>query len=76
MTEQNSLEKLTYEQAYSELEQILARLEGETLNLEESLLLFERGQTLTRYCAGLLEKAQLRMQQLDVNISAEDSEAE
>jgi len=76
MTKQESIEKLTYEQAFVELEQILGRLEGETISLEDSLLLFERGQFLTRYCADLLEKAQLRMQQLQVNLSSENTEDE
>jgi len=76
MTKQKSNEKLTYEQAFVELEQILGRLEGETMSLEDSLLLFERGQFLTRYCADLLEKAQLRMQQLQVNLSSEETEEE
>ena len=76
MTEQESNEKLTYEQAFIELEQILSRLEGETMSLEDSLLLFERGQFLTRYCADLLEKAQLRMQQLQINLSSEETEEE
>ena len=76
MAKQESNEKLTYEQAFVELEQILGRLEGETMSLEDSLLLFERGQFLTRYCADLLEKAQLRMQQLQVNLSSENTEDE
>jgi len=76
MTKQESIEKLTYEQAFVELEQILGRLEGETISLEDSLLLFERGQFLTRYCADLLEKAQLRMQQLQINLSSEETEEE
>lgn len=58
------LEELSYEKAFQELEQIVNRLESETQNLEESLTLYERGQTLARYCADLLEKAELRMEQL------------
>lgn len=73
MTDQNSIDNLTYEQAFAELENILSRLEGETLSLEDSLLLYERGQMLTRYCASLLEKAQIRMQQLQVSGSIDES---
>lgn len=58
------LEELSYEKAFQELEQIVNRLESETQNLEESLTLYERGQALARYCADLLEKAELRMEQL------------
>ncbi len=60
------LEELTYEKAFSELEQIVNRMESETQNLEDSLLLYERGQALAQYCAGLLEKAEIRMEQLKI----------
>jgi exodeoxyribonuclease VII small subunit len=58
------LEDLSYEKAFQELEQIVSKLENETQNLEESLSLYERGQALAHYCADLLEKAELRMEQL------------
>lgn len=58
------LEDLTYEEAFSELELTVSKLEGESKNLEESLALYERGQELAQYCAALLEKAELRMEQL------------
>lgn len=58
------LEEISYEKAFQELEQIVSRLESETQNLEESLTLYERGQALAHYCADLLEKAELRMEQL------------
>lgn len=74
MTDENSIDNLTYEQAFSELEKILSRLEMETLNLEDSLILFERGQLLARHCTGLLEKAQVRMQQLQIPLSLDESE--
>jgi len=74
MTDENSIDNLTYEQAFSELEKILSRLESETLNLEDSLILFERGQLLARHCTGLLEKAQVRMQQLQIPLSLDESE--
>ncbi|TFG94679.1 MAG: exodeoxyribonuclease VII small subunit [Calditrichales bacterium] len=60
------LEELSYEKAFSELEQIVNRMESETQNLEDSLLLYERGQALAQYCAGLLEKAEIRMEQLKI----------
>ena len=58
------LEELSYEEAFSELELIVSKLEGESKNLEESLALYERGQVLAQYCTALLEKAELRMEQL------------
>lgn len=61
------LEKLTYEQAFTELERIANQLEEENRSLEESLALFERGQLLAAHCASLLEKAQLRIQKVSQN---------
>ena len=63
-TEPKPVEGLSYEQAFAELESIVAALESGERPLEESLSLFERGQALARRCAGLLEKAELKVQTL------------
>jgi exodeoxyribonuclease VII small subunit len=55
---------LTFEQAYIELETIINALEAEEHSLEDALALYERGQLLTRYCAKMLNEAELRIQQL------------
>jgi exodeoxyribonuclease VII small subunit len=57
-------EELTYEAAFTELETIVAALEGESRPLDESIGLYERGQALARRCASLLEKAELKVRQL------------
>lgn len=59
-----SVNKLNYEQAFSELETIVATLESEQPSLEEAISLFERGQSLSQRCADLLEQAELKIQQL------------
>jgi len=58
------LESLPYEQAFSELQTIVAALESEDHPLEQSIALFERGQKLAQHCAALLDNAELRVQQL------------
>ncbi len=63
-TETKPIEKLTYEDAYSELEKIVTALESGEQPLEEALALFERGQKLTNHCAELLAKAELKIQEL------------
>ena len=65
---QTPLDQLTYEQALAELEEIVATLEAEERPLDTALALFERGQALARYCAGLLDQAELKVKQ----ISGED----
>lgn len=58
------VDRLTYEQAFTELEQTVAALESDDHSLESALSLFERGQALARRCAELLDKADLKVQQL------------
>ena len=58
------IEQSTYEEAYSDLEGIVAALERGDQPLEEALSLFERGQLLTKHCAELLAKAELKVQEL------------
>ncbi|MGB8213857.1 MAG: exodeoxyribonuclease VII small subunit [Anaerolineales bacterium] len=63
-TETKPIEKLTYEEAYAELESVVAALESGEQSLEDALALFERGQGLTKHCAELLDKAELRIRSL------------
>ncbi|HLE16070.1 MAG TPA: exodeoxyribonuclease VII small subunit [Anaerolineales bacterium] len=58
------LDQLSYEQAFYELEAIVASLEANDRPLEEALALYERGQALARCCAEMLDKADLRVQVL------------
>ncbi len=58
------IDKLTYEEAFAELESIVSALESSEQTLEEALALFERGQGLTSHCAGLLDKAELTVRKL------------
>ena len=62
--EPNPIEVLTYEEAFAELETIVAALESGEHPLEESMSLFERSQALTRRCVELLDQAELKVQEL------------
>ena len=57
-------ERVSFEEALAELEAIVARLEEGDLSLEESLVLFERGQALADQCNEQLSAATLRVEQL------------
>ncbi len=70
------IETMTYEQAYAELEQVVAALEGDQSALEESLTLFERGQALARRCAQLLDQAELRVRQLRMELGTLEADEE
>jgi exodeoxyribonuclease VII small subunit len=58
------VEDLSYEEALAELEEIVATLEGEQNQLEESIKVFERGQALAARCSVLLEAAELKVKQV------------
>jgi exodeoxyribonuclease VII small subunit len=64
MPELPPVDQLTYEQAFAELEKILAEIETEQRSLEETMALYERGQALVQHCANLLDKAELKVRQL------------
>ncbi|MBN2084028.1 MAG: exodeoxyribonuclease VII small subunit [Anaerolineales bacterium] len=54
----------SYEKAFAELQDIVTKLESGEIPLEEALALYERGQGLAKTCAGLLDKAELRIREL------------
>ena len=57
--------ELKYEQAVKRLEEIVAKLEGGSLSLDESLKLYEEGAKLLYYCRKTLESAKQRI--IDIN---------
>ncbi len=67
-----TIEELSYEEAFAELETIVATLESNQRPLEESMALFERGQSLAQHCSALLDRAELKIRVL----SGEDSLAD
>ena len=62
-TEKTVME-LTYEEALTELEEIVAALEEEQNQLDNAIKLFERGQALAARCSVLLEAAELKVKQV------------
>lgn len=56
--------KLSYEEAVTELESLVARLEQGDISLEESLKLYENGVLLTRDCQESLQAAEQKVQML------------
>jgi exodeoxyribonuclease VII small subunit len=59
--------EMSYEQAFNELETIVAALESEQKTLEETMRLFERGQVLAHFCGALLDNAELKIRELTDN---------
>jgi exodeoxyribonuclease VII small subunit len=59
-----SRQELTFEQTQRELELIVEQLERGQAPLDEALKLWERGEELYRFCAGRLDAAQGRIEEL------------
>lgn len=68
-----------FEDQLAKLEEIVARLEDESVGLEQALDLFEGGMELARSCRTRLEEVEQRVTQLledDEDEEAADEEAE
>jgi len=63
-TRRASLDALPFEVALERLEELVGRLEGGDLQLEEALASFEEGVRLTRHCAARLADAERRIEEL------------
>jgi exodeoxyribonuclease VII small subunit len=61
------IKKLTFEKALAELEQIVQKLEGGAVPLEESITIYERGEALKRRCEELLRQAEARVEKITLD---------
>ena len=55
----------SFESAMGQLEVLVSKMESGDLSLEESLEAFEKGVLLTRFCQDQLQKAELKIQELN-----------
>ncbi len=60
----SEIEKLSFEEAFAELEKVVQQLEAGDLTLDQAMTLFERGMALATQCNAQLDAAELRVQQL------------
>jgi len=58
------IKNLSFEDALSELEGIVARLERGDAPLEESIEIYQRGAKLKKYCESKLKDAQLKVDKI------------
>lgn len=61
----NSIENMTYEQAYSRLEEVLRALENKSTGLDKSLEMYEEGIALYRRCKVLLDEAEMKVKKFN-----------
>ena len=70
---QMDVKKLSFERAMEELESIVTKLEGGKVPLEESVVIYERGESLKRRCEELLRHAEARVEKITTDANGEVS---
>jgi exodeoxyribonuclease VII small subunit len=60
------MDSLSFEQAFEQLEAAVEALQDGQMPLERALNYYEEGMKLAQHCNELLEKAELRVQQLRI----------
>lgn len=65
--ETSNVTALSFEQAVSELENIVARLERGDVPLDQSIEIYERGEALKKHCETLLNAAEARIEKIRID---------
>jgi exodeoxyribonuclease VII small subunit len=59
------VDKLSFEQAMDELDQLVRKMESGALSLDDSIAAYRRGAELARFCQGRLARAEQEIRQLE-----------
>ena len=70
-----NIQRLSFEDSYDRLEQVIQRLEDGELSLEESVELYEEGVQLARHCGNKLDDAELRVMELLSEAASEKTDS-
>lgn len=74
MMESNDNEMMSFEKSLGSLEAIVERLQQEQLDLDDMVRLYEEGIAYLESCQKALERAELKIQQLNSRIKAGEAE--
>tara|TARA_B100000989_G_scaffold27863_1_gene17949 strand:- start:6654 stop:6878 length:225 start_codon:yes stop_codon:yes gene_type:complete len=71
MKEENSKERerLSFEEALNELDEIVQQLEKDNVSLNRSIELYQRGVELSKKCSDLLEEAELKIKEVQSSMN-------
>ena len=61
---ENSIEKLSFEEALKELEALKVKMESGNIPLDDALTLFERGNALKAHCEKILANAKMKVEKI------------
>jgi exodeoxyribonuclease VII small subunit len=62
--ERTKVEKLSFEDALAELEQIVGRLESGQGSLDDAIKAYERGSDLKKHCQKKLDEARMKVEKI------------
>ena len=62
------IQAMSFERALKELESIVGRLERGDVELEESIVIYERGEALRDHCDKLLKQAEAKVEKLTFGV--------
>jgi exodeoxyribonuclease VII small subunit len=72
----NSISKLSFEEAIKELTNIVGKIEQGQIPLQDSLSQYEKGMALIKHCRTILQKAEKRIEKIATEEVSEDSGAD
>ena len=75
-TDHSDIKTMSFEQALKELESIVDRLEKGDVELEASILIYERGEALRAHCDGLLRQEEARVEKITLKQNGEPTGTE
>lgn len=55
---------LSFEQAIKKLTDIVGKIENGSISLEQSIAQYEQGMELIKYCRGILQKAEKKIEEI------------
>ncbi len=61
------IKEFSFERALKELESIVGRLEKGDVELEDSIVIYERGEALRKHCDKLLKQAEAKVEKLTIS---------
>ena len=64
MADELDIKTLSFEKALAALEEIVSKLESGKVDLEESIKIYERGETLRKHCETKLAEAEARIEKI------------
>ncbi len=75
-TDNTDIKTMSFEQALKEHETIVDRLEKGDVELEASIVIYERGEALRGHCDRLLRQAEARVEKISLNQAGEPTGTE